>query len=219
MRASFFRRPSSYAPPSPCLVSVPVCRLATFYSRSRAGRWVKGETSGHVIRVLAVFVDCDSDSLIYEGVPAGPSCHTLAPTCYFRRMSLDASGVARFSGGPSSRAEAALPSLQVLEETIASRRRAAQEGAQGTRPSWTAKLLADPQLTCSKIREEADELCRTWEKEEGRDRTVSEAADLVYHAACLLSIQGVAFEEVNAELRRRFGVSGIDEKAGRKDKH
>lgn len=193
--------------------------MATFYSRSRAGRWVKGETSGHVIRVVGVYVDCDSDSLVYEGVPAGPACHTLAPTCYFRRLSLDASGRARASGGPSSRAEAALPSLQALEETIASRRRAAERGEAGGRPSWTAKLLADPRLTCAKIREEADELCRTWEDDEGRDRTVSEAADLVYHAACLLNIQGVAFAEVNAELRRRFGVSGIEEKANRKNKH
>ena len=50
-------------------------RLATFYSRSRAERWCKGETSGHYIKVARVFHDCDRDSLIYLGEPVGPACH------------------------------------------------------------------------------------------------------------------------------------------------
>jgi len=50
--------------------------LATFYSRSRKGRWCKGETSGHFIHVKGVFVDCDRDSIIYLSDPIGPSCHT-----------------------------------------------------------------------------------------------------------------------------------------------
>lgn len=52
------------------------CRLATFYSRSRKGRWCKGETSGHFIHVEGVYVDCDRDSIIYLSDPIGPSCHT-----------------------------------------------------------------------------------------------------------------------------------------------
>ena len=51
-------------------------RLATFYSRSRKGRWCKGETSGHFIHVKGVFVDCDRDFIIYLSDPIGPSCHT-----------------------------------------------------------------------------------------------------------------------------------------------
>ena len=54
-----------------------VIRLATFYSRSRKGRWCKGETSGHFINVTGVYVDCDADSLIYLGEPIGPACHTV----------------------------------------------------------------------------------------------------------------------------------------------
>ena len=54
-----------------------LCRLATFYSRSRRGRWCKGETSGHFIKVAGIFPDCDRDSLIYLGDPVGPACHTV----------------------------------------------------------------------------------------------------------------------------------------------
>ncbi|BEP17955.1 hypothetical protein PYJP_13070 [Pyrofollis japonicus] len=55
---------------------------AWFYSRSRQRLWMKGETSGNTIRVLRVVADCDLDSLIYEGVPSGPVCHTGAKRCF-----------------------------------------------------------------------------------------------------------------------------------------
>lgn len=84
-----------------------------------------------------------------------------------------------------------------------------------SKPSWTAKLLANPALLCSKVREEAGELCETVENGEGHERTVSEAADLLYHAMVLLRHEGVELEQVARELRRRFGVSGVDEKASR----
>lgn len=59
----------------------------------------------------------------------------------------------------------------------------------GVKPSWTAKLLADPQLLCKKVREEAGELCQTLEADEGKERAASEAADLFYHAMVLLNKQ------------------------------
>lgn len=59
----------------------------------------------------------------------------------------------------------------------------------GGKPSWTARLLADPQLLCRKVREEAGELCQTLEADEGRERAASEAADLIYHALVLLNKQ------------------------------
>ena len=55
-----------------------LCRLATFYSRSRKERWCKGETSGHFIKVTGVYVDCDRDSVVYLGEPIGPACHTVS---------------------------------------------------------------------------------------------------------------------------------------------
>ncbi|KFM27014.1 Histidine biosynthesis bifunctional protein hisIE, chloroplastic [Auxenochlorella protothecoides] len=196
------------------LLSATSMRLATFYSRSRKGRWCKGETSGHFIKVLSVHLDCDRDSLIYVGDPIGPACHTNAPTCYFTTLKREEDGKVREAGTHTSRAESPLPTLFALERIIADRR--AQAAVEGAKPSWTAKLLSNPELLCSKIREEAGELCATWEEDEGRERTVSEAADLLYHAMVFLNHQGVSLEEVSATLRQRFAISGLVEKAARK---
>ncbi|WP_052208067.1 phosphoribosyl-AMP cyclohydrolase [Croceibacterium mercuriale] len=60
--------------------------LAHFHSRSRGRLWMKGETSGHVLRVQAILVDCDQDALVLQVTPAGPACHTGAPTCFYRKL-------------------------------------------------------------------------------------------------------------------------------------
>ena len=59
----------------------------------------------------------------------------------------------------------------------------------GSKPSWTAKLANNQEILCSKIREEAGELCETLEKEEGQERAASEMADLLYHSMVLLNVQ------------------------------
>ena len=59
----------------------------------------------------------------------------------------------------------------------------------GSKPSWTAKLAGNQELLCSKIREEAGELCQTLEQQEGKDRATSEMADLLYHSMVLLNVQ------------------------------
>jgi phosphoribosyl-AMP cyclohydrolase len=59
---------------------------ATFWSRSRARLWKKGETSGNVLRVLEMRVDCDQDALWLIVDPAGPACHTGAASCFYRRV-------------------------------------------------------------------------------------------------------------------------------------
>jgi phosphoribosyl-AMP cyclohydrolase len=59
---------------------------ATFWSRSRGKLWKKGETSGHVLRVVEVRIDCDQDALWLRVEPAGPACHTGARSCFFRRI-------------------------------------------------------------------------------------------------------------------------------------
>ena len=112
-------------------------------------------------------LDCDRDSLIYLAVPIGPACHTNAPTCYFERVRLapGSEGALEVEGSHKSRAGSPLPTFRALEEIIEGRRLAAE--APGAKPSWTVKLLRDPALLCSKIREEAGELCQTWEKGEG----------------------------------------------------
>ena len=67
--------------------------FAHFHSRSRGRLWKKGETSGHVLRVERILVDCDQDALVLEVTPAGPACHTGARSCFYR--SLDSDGLTR----------------------------------------------------------------------------------------------------------------------------
>ena len=59
---------------------------AHFWSRSRQQLWRKGETSGNVVRVRQVLVDCDGDTLLLRVDPAGPACHTGARTCFYREL-------------------------------------------------------------------------------------------------------------------------------------
>jgi phosphoribosyl-AMP cyclohydrolase len=59
---------------------------ATFWSRSRGKLWRKGETSGHVLNVVEIRVDCDQDALWIVANPAGPACHTGEPSCFYRTL-------------------------------------------------------------------------------------------------------------------------------------
>ncbi len=63
--------------------------LAHFHSRSRGRLWMKGETSGHVLKVQEILVDCDQDALVLKALPAGPACHTGAPSCFYRKLEGD----------------------------------------------------------------------------------------------------------------------------------
>ncbi|WP_309130153.1 phosphoribosyl-AMP cyclohydrolase [Brevibacterium sp.] len=58
---------------------------AVYWSRSRQEHWVKGETSGHIQRVVSLSLDCDADALLLEVEQTGPACHTLTPTCFTGR--------------------------------------------------------------------------------------------------------------------------------------
>jgi phosphoribosyl-AMP cyclohydrolase len=62
---------------------------ATFWSRSRQRLWKKGETSGNVLRVVEMRIDCDQDALWVVADPAGPACHTGAQSCFYRRIDGD----------------------------------------------------------------------------------------------------------------------------------
>jgi phosphoribosyl-AMP cyclohydrolase len=63
--------------------------LAHFHSRSRARLWLKGETSGHILRVEEIRVDCDQDALVMLVRPEGPACHTGATSCFYRKLEGD----------------------------------------------------------------------------------------------------------------------------------
>lgn len=55
----------------------------TYWSRSRQAFWVKGETSGHVQRLVELRVDCDRDAILVLVDQAGPACHTNRRSCFF----------------------------------------------------------------------------------------------------------------------------------------
>ena len=63
--------------------------LAHFHSRSRGRLWLKGETSGHFLRVQETRVDCDQDALVMLVKPEGPACHTGATSCFYRKLEGD----------------------------------------------------------------------------------------------------------------------------------
>jgi phosphoribosyl-ATP pyrophosphohydrolase/phosphoribosyl-AMP cyclohydrolase len=175
---------------------------AWFYSRSRAALWKKGETSGHVLRVSEIWADCDGDAVLYLVEPIGPSCHTGRASCFFHK--LDRGGalteVATAHGSPL------LPQLWAALT--------ARAGAEAGK-SYTKKLLdAGEPLIGAKLREEASELAEAIAGETD-ERVVSEAADVLYHVLVGLLARGVALRDVEGELARRFGVSGLDEKAAR----
>ena len=58
--------------------------LAHFHSRSRGKLWQKGESSGHVLKVQEILVDCDQDAIVLRCLPSGPTCHTGAASCFYR---------------------------------------------------------------------------------------------------------------------------------------
>jgi len=102
--------------------------------------------------------------------------------------------------------------LDQLEQTILARK------ADSDEKSYTAKLLAGGvEKIGSKITEEAAEVVEAAGEpgEAGRQHTICEAADLVYHLLVMLVARNVTFQEVEAELAQRFGVSGLEEKANR----
>lgn len=72
--------------------------VAHFWSRSRRALWKKGETSGNVLRVVDMRIDCDQDALWIQAEPAGPACHTGARSCFYRRVTAD--GLERVDAAP-----------------------------------------------------------------------------------------------------------------------
>lgn len=60
--------------------------VAHFYSRSRQALWKKGETSGNILSVTEIRIDCDQDALWIRAKPAGPTCHTGTTSCFYRKI-------------------------------------------------------------------------------------------------------------------------------------
>jgi phosphoribosyl-AMP cyclohydrolase / phosphoribosyl-ATP pyrophosphohydrolase len=177
--------------------------IGHFFSRSRNRLWKKGEESGHFLHVQEVWADCDADCLLYLVDADGPSCHTGRTSCFFARVGAD--------GAPQEAArEHGAPTLVRLWSELEARRDAPSD------KSYTRSLLEQGAAKINaKLREEADELARAIESESD-DRVISESADLFYHQLVGLLFRKRTLRELQAELAKRFGVSGHDEKAARK---
>lgn len=59
---------------------------AVFFSRSRQRLWQKGESSGHFLQIVEMRIDCDQDAIWVIAEPKGPTCHTNARSCFYRRI-------------------------------------------------------------------------------------------------------------------------------------
>jgi len=153
---------------------------AWFWSRSRQELWHKGGTSGNVQKVLSIGLDCDGDTLLLQVVPQGPACHTGSWSCFENSDTIAPQIVSQ------------------LYERILDRQKSMPEGAYTTYlfDKGVDKIL-------KKVGEEAAEVIIA---AKNRDRTelVAETADLMYHMLVLLAEQGIAPEEVAAELNRRY---------------
>ena len=178
---------------------------AHYFSRSRQRLWKKGESSGHTQEVLDVILDCDADTVLLKIKQNGVACHTGRKSCFFTSVTQEKEILEA-----EVDTSAVYGVVDTLYHTILERKNAKAE-----QKSWTKKLLDDPTLLQSKIREEADELSRAIDNEPD-ENVIYEAADLLYHALVGLASRDITPDRVKQELARRFGTSGIEEKEARK---
>ncbi len=152
----------------------------TFFSRSRHCLWTKGETSGNMLDLVSIKVDCDNDTLLVQAHPHGPTCHTGTDTCWGEKN----------EGNP-------LLFLTELQDFINKRHEEMPEG------SYTTSLFKDGiNRMAQKVGEEALEA--VIEAVNGTDeRLLYEASDMFYHLIVLLTSKGLRIEQVAEELLER----------------
>ena len=153
----------------------------TFFSRSKGRLWKKGETSGNVLSVKELLLDCDRDTVLARVVPQGPTCHTGSRSCFGAEHLPVADPIAQ------------------LDATIAAR---VQTPPSGEAPSYTHKLLGDRNLRLKKLGEEVAELLVALTDKDS-SRIAEEAADLTYHMLVALHAEGVTLDEVQRVLQSR----------------
>jgi phosphoribosyl-ATP pyrophosphohydrolase/phosphoribosyl-AMP cyclohydrolase len=147
-----------------------------FWSRSRNELWHKGATSGNTQRVVHIAEDCDADALVVTVEPNGPACHNGTFSCF---------------------PDVPLLPLDRLMSVLRSRFETRPEG------SYSASLFnRGRDVILKKIGEEATEVVIA-AKGQGRDRVISEIADLVFHVSVLMVDEGVEWGDVYGELGRR----------------
>lgn len=154
----------------------------TFYSRSRSRLWQKGETSGNGLRLCAILGDCDSDALLVQAEPEGPTCHLGTTSCF---------GKARPEG---------VLFLERLAAIVHERAAAADDS------SYTARLLAEgPTRIAQKVGEEGVEVALAGATGD-REGCIEETADLIYHLTVLMEAGAFSWADVAARLAARHST-------------
>ncbi len=150
---------------------------ATFYSRSRGQLWTKGETSGNFIEVVAMYPDCDNDTLLLMGRPVGPACHRGTLSCF---DTPDSEGF-----------------IRRLQAVVQQRHREMPEG------SYTTHLFnKGVNKIAQKVGEEAVETVIE-AIDNNKERYLYEASDLIYHLLVLNEQMGLTLADVETELASR----------------
>jgi len=153
----------------------------TFFSRTKERLWTKGETSGNVLQLQNIALDCDSDTLLVKVNPIGPTCHTGTTTCW----------------DGDKQEESQMVWLHQLEQLLATRKDANPES------SYTASLYARGTKRISqKVGEEGVEVALAATSGD-KAELVCESADLIYHLMVLLQDQGLSMNDVVNKLKER----------------
>jgi phosphoribosyl-AMP cyclohydrolase / phosphoribosyl-ATP pyrophosphohydrolase len=156
-----------------------------FWSRSRNRLWRKGETSGNVLRLRSLRIDCDADTVLVQADPVGPTCHTNAVSCFFTST--------HESDGPP-------PTPEIAAELFATIKQRLDERPEG---SYIAKLAErGVERMAQKVGEEATEVVIAGVTS-NREALISETADLWFHTLVLLAERGLTPDDVWAELAKR----------------
>ncbi|EJK2405753.1 bifunctional phosphoribosyl-AMP cyclohydrolase/phosphoribosyl-ATP diphosphatase HisIE [Vibrio parahaemolyticus] len=153
----------------------------TFFSRTKERLWTKGETSGNVLQLVNISLDCDNDTLLVRVNPIGPTCHTGTTTCW----------------DGDAQEESQMVWLHQLEQLLAARKSADPDS------SYTASLYARGTKRISqKVGEEGVEVALAATSGD-KAELVCESADLVYHLLVLLQDQGLSMNDVVNKLKER----------------
>ncbi|WP_447730164.1 bifunctional phosphoribosyl-AMP cyclohydrolase/phosphoribosyl-ATP diphosphatase HisIE [Pseudoxanthomonas suwonensis] len=164
-------------------------RLVTFYSRSKNRLWTKGETSGHVLELVDVQADCDSDALLVLARPHGPTCHLQRPSCF--------EAAPHAAAARPRPAEQDIGFLASLDALVAQRERERPEG------SYTTKLFeAGVRRIAQKVGEEGVETALAGVAQSD-EQLLGEVADLVYHTTVLLHARRLSLSDAVAVLEQR----------------
>lgn len=156
----------------------------TFFSRSKQRLWTKGESSGHVLTLVSLEVDCDNDTLLVQARPHGPTCHLGTASCFPSAPGID-------SGHDADDV------LGELDDLIRLREAARPPG------SYTTKLFdSGIKRIAQKVGEEGLETALAAVVEDD-DALLGEAADLVYHLLVLLRMRGLSLADVERVLAAR----------------